>query len=502
MEFSTTTVSAPDIPCDSLVVGVFQDGTLSPAAKAVDRRTDGAITAALADHKMAGKAGSVQALYRLDGVAARQVLLAGLGDPKKPRENDFRIACVAAARFLHAGAAQDVAIAALEWPVGRRSATWKARQLAMMFGNATYRYDATKPSAQKARKARRPIVTVAVALPAAAGRAAVGRALDEGAAIAAGQLLTRELGNLPANICTPGYLEEQARALARGDKRFKVSVMNTAAMQRKGMGALLAVAQGSPEPPKLITIEYRGGKRSGAPIALVGKGVTFDTGGISIKPSPAMDEMKFDMCGAGSVLGTLKACAAMGLPQRVIGVIPATENMPSGTATRPGDVVTTASGQTVEILNTDAEGRLILCDALTHALTYKPRIIIDIATLTGACAAALGKHASGLFTPDEKLRGLLMAAAQESWDRLWPLPMWDDYQRELDSNFADIANIGKRYAGATTAACFLSRFVKGHSWAHLDIAGTAWNSGPRKGATGRPVPLLAHFLLKDAGRRL
>ena len=334
----------------------------------------------------------------------------------------------------------------------------------------------------------------------AADRAAVRRGLEEGAAVAAGQLWTRELGDLPPNVCTPRYLAAQARKLARGDERFTVTVLDRTEMKKRGMGALLAVAQGSAEPPQLITVEYRGGARAGAPIALVGKGVTFDTGGISIKPAREMDEMKFDMCGAASVLGALRACAELKLPLAVVGVIPATENMPGGRATRPGDVVTTASGQTVEILNTDAEGRLILCDALHHAASFEPRLIIDVATLTGACLVALGKHPSGLFTRDAGLERQLRAAANESWDRVWPLPLWDDYQAELDSNFADIANIGKRYAGATTAACFLSRFVGDRPWAHLDIAGTAWDTGAAKGATGRPVPLLAHFLMQDAGR--
>ena len=478
---------------------MYRGEKMSPSAKAVDRHTGGAVSAFLTGHEKAGKAGALQALYRLNGITVEHVLLVGLGDSETAGENEFRTACAAAAGFLNRKPMKTVVLTALEWKAGRHSPSWKARQAALAFLNASYRFDTTKPSARKSSGGTESVI---VHLPQADRRTAVSRALAEGCAIAEGQLWTRELGNLPPNICTPKYLADQARALARDDGRFQVRILNEAEMRKKNMGALLAVAQGSKEPPALITIEYRGSKRPRKPIALVGKGVTFDTGGISIKPSSAMDEMKFDMCGAGSVLGTLKACAALNLPQYIVGVIPATENMPGGSATRPGDVVTTSSGQTVEILNTDAEGRLILCDALTHARSFSPRIIIDIATLTGACLHALGKHASGLFTQDAKLEQQLLLAGRESWDRVWSLPLWDDYQHELDSNFADIANIGKRYAGATTAACFLSRFVEGECWAHLDIAGTAWKSGAHKGATGRPVPLLTHFLLKDAGRKL
>ena len=492
MQFSASSAPPLRADCDCLVAGVYEDGRLTPAARLLDRATGGAVAAALADGD-AGKAGRLRALYRPAGAAAGQALLVGLGGGG---ESDFLRACAAAAARLHAGGARRAAVAAAEWRVGRRAARWKARQLALAVENAGYRYRATKPSAAAPAA---PLEAVAMLMP-AADRAQVRRGLAEGAAIAAGQLWTRELGDLPPNVCTPRHLAAQARQLARNDERFTVTVLDRAEMKKRGMGALLAVAQGSAEPPQLITVEYRGGARAGAPIALVGKGVTFDTGGISIKPAGDMDEMKFDMCGAASVLGALKACAALKLPLAVVGVIPATENMPGGGAARPGDVVTTASGQTVEILNTDAEGRLILCDALHHAASFAPRLIIDVATLTGACVVALGKHPSGLFTKDAGLERRLRAAARESWDRVWPLPLWDDYQAELDSNFADLANIGKRYAGATTAACFLSRFVGDRPWAHLDIAGTAWLSGARKGATGRPVPLLAHFLMQDAGR--
>ncbi|MBT8116474.1 MAG: leucyl aminopeptidase, partial [Gammaproteobacteria bacterium] len=320
------------------------------------------------------------------------------------------------------------------------------------------------------------------------------RAVADGEAIAAGVELARSLGDLPGNLCTPTHLANTARELGKTSKLLKVSVMAEATMKKLGMGALLSVSRGSEEPARLISIEYSGGDKGDKPVVLVGKGVTFDSGGISIKPPAAMDEMKYDMCGAASVLGTLKACAAMELPLNVVGVIPATENLPDGRASKPGDIVTSLSGQTIEVLNTDAEGRLILCDALTWCEKFKPAVVIDIATLTGACVIALGSHAAGLLSNDDKLAGELLAAGETAGDRAWHMPLWDDYQPQLDSNFADMANIGGREAGTITAACFLSRFTRKYHWAHIDIAGVAWKGGKEKGATGRPVSLLTQFL--------
>ena len=322
-------------------------------------------------------------------------------------------------------------------------------------------------------------------------------ALKQGLAVAQGMNLAKDLGNLPPNVCTPAYLADEARQLAKR-YRMKVTVLERADMERLGMHTLLSVAQGSARPPKFITLEYRGGPEKMKPVALVGKGITFDTGGISLKPAGEMDEMKFDMCGAASVLGTLKAAGEMRLPVNVVGAIPTTENMPGGRATRPGDIVKSLSGQTVEILNTDAEGRLILCDALTYVERFRPAVVIDIATLTGACVIALGHVATGLFANDEALAREIVTAGDDAYDRVWRMPLWEDYQESLKSNFADFANIGGRPAGAVTAACFLARFTKGYKWAHLDIAGTAWKTGKEKGATGRPVPLLAQFLVNQA----
>jgi leucyl aminopeptidase len=311
--------------------------------------------------------------------------------------------------------------------------------------------------------------------------------------------LTRDLGNLPGNVCTPTYLGETAKKLAK-DFDMKVEVLGLKQLEALKMGSLLSVTRGTAQPPQFIVLQYQGAGAKAAPVVLVGKGVTFDSGGISLKPGEAMDEMKYDMCGAASVLGTLRAVAELGLKLNVVGIIPAVENMPSGTATKPGDIVTSMSGQTIEILNTDAEGRLILCDALTYAERFKPAAVIDIATLTGACIIALGHHNSGLFSKNDELAGELLDASREASDPAWRLPLDDEYQEQLKSNFADIANIGGRPAGSVTAACFLSRFTEAYPWAHLDIAGTAWKSGAAKGATGRPVPLLTQFLIDRAGQ--
>ena len=323
--------------------------------------------------------------------------------------------------------------------------------------------------------------------------------MQQGVAIGEAMNLAKDLGNLAPNICTPTYLAEQATRIAKTYK-LKATVLEEKDMEKLGMGALLAVARGSSQPAKLIVLEYWGRSKKEKPVVLVGKGITFDSGGISLKPASEMDEMKYDMCGAASVLGTITAIAKIRLPLNVVGIIPTTENMPDGNASKPADVVTSMSGQTIEILNTDAEGRLILCDALTYAERYEPDTVIDIATLTGACVIALGHVASGLLTPDDDLAEEVLRASGQAADPAWRLPLWDDYQEQLKSNFADMANIGGRPAGTITAACFLSRFTRKYRWAHLDIAGTAWKSGKEKGATGRPVPLLTQFLIERASR--
>jgi leucyl aminopeptidase len=327
------------------------------------------------------------------------------------------------------------------------------------------------------------------------------KTLAQSVAIANGLELSKTLGNLPPNICTPTYLANTAKQLGK-DYKVGVEVLDRKQLEALKMGSFLSVTQGSEQPPKFIVLKHMGGKAKDAPVVLVGKGITFDTGGISLKPGAGMDEMKYDMCGAGSVLGTFRAIAEMQLKLNVIGVIPTCENMPSGRATRPGDIVTSMSGQTIEILNTDAEGRLILCDALTYVERFKPAVVVDIATLTGACVTALGHHNTGLFTRHDQahdaLANELLAAGKAANDTAWRMPIEDAYQEQLKSNFADIANIGGPPGGSITAACFLERFTRKYTWAHLDIAGTAWKSGAAKGATGRPVPLLTSFLLERA----
>ncbi|WP_300355358.1 leucyl aminopeptidase, partial [uncultured Alcanivorax sp.] len=380
--------------------------------------------------------------------------------------------------------------------VNERERPWLAQQLARKLGEAAYLFNPFKSREKK------PVTLGKVSLvcPSRQGIGPVKQALLLGSAIANGVNRSRELGDLPGNICTPSYLSSHARELAGQYPNLDCKVLSEKQMEALGMGSLLSVTAGTEQPAKMIVLEYKGGKTRGKPIVLVGKGVTFDSGGISLKPGAGMDEMKYDMCGAASVLGTLSAIAEYKLPLNVTGIIPAVENMPSGTATRPGDVVTSMSGQTIEVLNTDAEGRLILCDALTYAGRYKPSFVIDIATLTGACVMALGSHASGLLSNDDTLAQALENAGQTSGDRVWRLPLWNEYDKQLKSNFADMANIGGREAGTITAACFLGRFTKNYRWAHLDIAGTAWNSGTNKGATGRPVPLLVEFLAEQASQ--
>jgi leucyl aminopeptidase len=347
------------------------------------------------------------------------------------------------------------------------------------------------------RTPARALKRVVIATASKAGAADAARGLAEGRAIGAGMAFAKDLGNLPANVCTPTHLAESATKLAR-EWKLGVEVLERRDMEKLGMNTLLSVAQGSRQPPKFIVLRYNGARMGAKPVVLVGKGITFDTGGISIKPAPEMDEMKFDMCGAASVLGTFRALAELKPDLNVVGLVPATENMPGGAATKPGDVVTSMSGQTVEILNTDAEGRLVLCDALTYAERYDPAAVVDIATLTGACVVALGHVATGLYANRDELAEELLEAGRDAWDRAWHMPLWDDYQEQLKSPFADMANIGGRPAGSVTAACFLSRFAGKYPWAHLDIAGTAWTSGKNKGATGRPVPLLTTFLLSRA----
>lgn len=502
MEFSTqTTASLHQVKTAALAVGVYAEGVLSPAADLIDRASNGAVRSVV-KAEFRGRAGSTLTLRNLPGVSAQRVVLVGLGKQEEysarahaSAEQAFAAACVSAqlaegVSTLVANPIADVAVIA------------RARSAAIAAGNATYHYDASfgKPD-RDARPKLKKIVQVVERADAAQAQ----KGLREGGAIANGMDLTRTLGNLPGNICTPTYLGETAKRLAREFKSLKVEVLDRKQVEALGMGSFLSVARGSEEALRFIVLRHAGNKAAkktakGAqgPIVLVGKGITFDAGGISLKPAATMDEMKYDMCGAASVLGSFRALAELELPLDVVGLIPACENLPSGKANKPGDVVTSMAGLTIEILNTDAEGRLVLCDALTYAERFKPSAVIDIATLTGACVVALGNVNTGLFSKDDALADALASAGRRALDTAWRMPMDDAYQEQLKSNFADLANIGGPPAGAVTAACFLSRFATSYRWAHLDIAGTAWRGGKDKGATGRPVPLLMQYLLDQA----
>ncbi|PWB39234.1 MAG: leucyl aminopeptidase [Rhodocyclales bacterium] len=496
MEFSIKSVGPDKARCDCIVVGVFESRKLSAPAQMVDKASGGYLSGILRRGDMEGRSGAALLVHGTPGIAAGRVLLVGLGKETEFGEKAYRDAVAASVRALKDTGSKNVVITLSELPVAKRNTDWQARQGALVVHETLYRSDQLK---SKKDKAKPPLSAIAFTVAGKDAKSAAA-ALDQGEAIARGMDLTRELGNLPANICTPTYLAQQAQKLAR-ECKLKCEVLDRARMEKLGMGSLLSVARGSHQPPRFIVLQYHGGKAKAKPVVLVGKGITFDTGGISLKPGAEMDEMKYDMSGAASVLGAFRTLAAMKLPLNVVGLIPTTENMPGGAATRPGDIVTSMSGQTIEILNTDAEGRLILCDALTYAERFDPDCVVDVATLTGACVIALGAVASGLMANHDGLAEELLEAGQASGDRAWQLPLWDDYQEMLKSNFADIPNIsGSRAAGTITGACFLARFTKKYRWAHLDIAGTAWRSGKEKGSTGRPVPLLTHFLLKRAGK--
>jgi leucyl aminopeptidase len=500
VEFSIRAIAPQKAKTGCLVLGVFQQEqgppALTRAALVVDKATGGHLRKVLAAGDLSGRSGTSLLLRAVQGVPAERVLLVGLGEQKGFDETAFIGAVRAAAGALKELGAADAVLAFADVKVGRRALPWNARHAVLGMRDAFYSFDQLKTKKKPPQRALR-AVTLAVIGTSVAAQAQ--RAVAEAAATADGIELARTLGNLPSNICTPAYLADEAKNIARQFK-LGLEVLERRDMEKLGMGALLSVTKGSLEPPKLIVLRYEGAAKKVKPVVLVGKGITFDTGGISLKPAGEMDEMKYDMSGAGSVLGTLRALAGMRAPVNVIGLIPACENMPGGSATKPGDVVTTMSGQTVEILNTDAEGRLILCDALTYAERYSPDAVIDIATLTGACVIALGHVATGLFANDQKLADSVIAAGDDAWDRAWQLPLWADYQEQLRSNFADFANIGGRPAGSITAACYLARFAGKLRWAHLDIAGTAWKSGREKGSTGRPVALLTRFVLRRAGK--
>ncbi|MCB1859441.1 MAG: leucyl aminopeptidase [Gammaproteobacteria bacterium] len=478
-----------------LVVGIYAKRQLTEPATELNEHCEGALDRLLERGDFDGTAERYQFVYDLPGCSSERVLLIGLGPRDEFDLRAFRKAVAKSAAVLNESFPTEAVtcLSALE-PSGA-TGYQVLRETVLASAGALYRFQQCK---SKTEPQQRPLKRLGLHIGKRRKSVALQRALDHGQAIAQGVSIAKDLGNLPGNICTPSYLAAQARALGRRSRKLNVRVLGEKQMQELGMGALLSVSRGSRQPPKLIIMEYKGAGAA-KPVVLVGKGLTFDAGGISIKPAAGMDEMKYDMCGGASVLGTLAACSAMELPINLIGVVPSSENLPDGNANKPGDIVTSMSGQTIEVLNTDAEGRLILCDALTYVERFSPAAVIDIATLTGACIIALGSHASGLMSNDDDLAEEVLAAGSASGDRAWRLPLWDDYQNQLDSNFADMANIGGKGAGTITAACFLSRFAKQFKWAHLDIAGSAWNSAPDKWSTGRPVPLLSQLLIKRCG---
>ena len=483
-----------DVEC--VAAGVFDDPALAREARSLDAAAGGRLAALIERGDFSGRAGETQLVTDLPGVPGGRVLLVGLGSSKSFGQKAWRRACASAIAALARTRIASAALA-LDRPPTRDLSDYEfGRATAQIAGSTLYRINDLKTG----KKPPAPRLERLVVGPVRA-EAAARRGLEHGAAVAVAMRVQRDLANLPANVCTPTYLAERARAIGREYDSVRVQVLDEDAIKRQKMGCFLAVTRGSAEPPRFLVLDHRGGKAGAAPIVLVGKGITFDTGGISIKPAAAMDEMKFDMSGAAAVLAAITFAAEVHLPLRVIGLVAACENMPGSRAVKPGDIVTSSSGKTVEILNTDAEGRLVLSDALHYARRFDPAAVIDMATLTGACVIALGAHHTGVMGNDEALVRELLAAGERTDDRAWQLPLTEEYADQLKSNFADFANIGGREGGAITAAAFLAKFTDGLHWAHLDIAGTAYQGGAQKGSTGRPTPLLADFLAHRAGIR-
>jgi leucyl aminopeptidase len=497
MEFTAS--STPPVKASSacLILGIYEENLLTPSAAQIDEACGGLLKRVLKGGDLKGKPGQTLMLHLPEKIGSQRLLLVGCGKEQALNDRTYRKISEAAASAVVASGARDALCTLGELPLPGRELDWKVRQTIEAFGQASYRFDQLM-----SKKPQEPITLAKVNFPhtGRAEGALVKLGILQGRALIEGMNLSKDLSNLPGNLCTPSYLGEQAKELGRRYKNIKTTVLDEKQMEKLGMGALLSVSRGSRQPARLIVLEYKGGatKEKQRPVVLVGKGLTFDAGGISLKPGPGMDEMKYDMCGGASVLGTLKAIAEMELPINVVGIVPSSENLPDGDANKPGDIVTSMSGQTIEILNTDAEGRLILCDALTYAKRFDPEVVIDIATLTGACVIALGSQAAGLLANNDELAARLLEAGQKSGDRAWQLPLWEEYDEQLKSPFADMANIGGKEAGTITAACFLARYTREYTWAHLDIAGTAWKSGKEKGATGRPVPLLTQYLIDKA----
>jgi len=496
MEFTIKSGSPEKQRSACVVAGVFDNRKLSLSAELIDRASNGYVSEIIRRGDMEGKLGSTLLLHNVRGTLADRVLLIGLGKERDFRDKEFRTAIRSAVTLLNETGSYEAVVYLTEEKVKRREVAWRVEHAVIVAMEAVYRFEQMK---SEPAEVRRPLRKLTLSVPQRSDLSAGETATARGLAIAHGMDSARDLGNLPGNVCTPTYLADRAVELGREFPDVKVRVLERKELEDLGMGSFLSVTNGSEQPPRFIIMEYEQAVRKQRPFVLIGKGITFDSGGISIKPAADMDQMKFDMCGAASVLGVFRTIAELKAKLNVIGLIPACENLPSGRATKPGDIVKSMSGQTVEILNTDAEGRLILADALTYAERYEPEAVVDVATLTGAMVIALGHVACGIFSNNDALARALVAAGDDAYDRAWQLPLWEDYQEGLNSNFADFANVAGRAGGSITAACFLSRFAKKYDWAHLDIAGIAWKDGKDKGATGRPVPLLATWLLAQEG---
>jgi len=496
MDYSIKCDAVEKLAGDCLILGFYQKRKLSPAAHAIDAMLDGLIARLLKRDDVEGKTGDILLINHVPQGKIERLLLVGLGKKEALNAAGYRKALAAAAKTLKDSGAKTAVSVLQEADVREQDLTWKVRQTVEVFENALYTFTQLKKKGDNNKPPRLAKLSFQIDHDSDAPAAEAG--LKQGQAIAGGMRLAREMANLPGNICTPTYLAEQAEKLGKSNKRIKVKILHETDLEELGMGSFLSVSKGSRQPAKLIVMEYHGASTKNKPVVLIGKGLTFDAGGISLKPAANMDEMKYDMCGGASVIGALSVAAELALPINVVGLVPASENLPDGDANKPGDVVTSMSGMTIEILNTDAEGRLLLCDTLTYAKRYEPASVIDVATLTGACIVALGRHPSGIMSNNDELCQALIRAGEQSCDRVWRLPLWEEYQEQLKSNFADVANIGGPDGGTITAGCFLSRFAEDFPWAHVDIAGTAWKTGADKGATGRPVPLLAQYLINQA----
>ena len=489
MKFSLSNETAEQVETPCLVIGLIEDSPLHGAAEQVNLVSDGVISKGVDNGDLDASRGSTTMLHGVKGVSAERVLLVGFGTREKLDTSRYEKTCMDAGKFLRDHPVKEAHFCTADVEVEAQDKAWRLRQTALAVHRSNYLYTATKKTQEHSPS---PLQAASFS-----GAADMQAALDQAAGLAVGFQRARDLGDLPANICTPAYLAEQAQLIAAGYENAEAEILEPAEMSDLGMNALLAVGQGSENTPRLIVLKYRGAAENSKPVVFVGKGITFDTGGISLKSPENMDQMKFDMCGAAAVIGAFESCAHLQLPVNLVCVIAAAENMPGSRAYRPGDVITSMSGQTIEVLNTDAEGRMVLCDALTYSQRFDPSAMIDVATLTGACVVALGHHASALMSKHDDLAEELLEAGNQSVDRAWRMPLWEDYQSQLKTPFADMKNVGGMPAGSITAACFLSRFAKDQRWAHLDIAGSAWKWGQTEGATGRPTGLLTQFLINQ-----